>query len=145
MSKYKGPEFTPIGINNEFKQTAWPSIFGNWAIIAKGSEVPQKELFKQWQDQINGLDPLFVEGRAAYVNSEGRELLKDMGLVQVRKVPLRDKVGFALFAPEPADYDAFASRVEFTEPGIALLTDAAQPATALELPAPGAASLPEST
>lgn len=145
MEKYQGPESTPVRINYEFKQTAWPSIFGNWAIIAKGSQVPQKELFKQWQDQLNGLDPLFVEGRATYVNAEGRELLKAMGIVQVRKVPLRDKIGFALFAPEPADYDAFASRVEFTAPGIALMTDAAQTATALELPAPGAAALPEST
>jgi hypothetical protein len=144
MKKYQGPEFTPTEINDEFKKTAWPAIFGNWAIIAKGSVVPQKELFKQWQDQINGLDPIFVEGRAAHVNSEGRELLKAMGLVQVRKVPLRDKIGFTLFAPEPADYDAFASRVEFTEPGIALLTDAAQTATALELPAGAPPALPES-
>jgi hypothetical protein len=144
MRKQNTPESTPVAINDRFKQTEWPSIFGNWAVIAKGSEVPQKELFKQWQDQINGLDPLFVEGRAAYVNSEGRELLKAMGLVQVRKVPLRDKIGFALFAPEPADYDAFASRVEFTEPAIALLTDTAPPTTTRALPAPAPSALPES-
>lgn len=144
MRKYQGPESTPIGINDEFKQTLWPLIFGNWAIIVKGSEVPKKELVKQWQNQINGLDPLFVEGRAAYVNAEGRELLKAMGLVQVRKVPLRDKIGFALFAPETADYDAFASRVEFTEPAIALLTDTTQSATALGLPVSGQTALPES-
>lgn len=131
-------------VNNHFKQTEWPTIFGNWAIIAQGSDVPQKELFKQWQDQINGLDPLFVDGRAAYVNVQGRELLKAMGLVQVRKLPLRDKIGFALFAPQSVDYDAFASRVEFTEASVSLLTDIAQTPVTPALTTPSQVVLPES-
>jgi hypothetical protein len=144
MKKRSGPISTWVEINNHFKQTEWPAIFGNWAIIAQGSEVPQKELFKQWQDQINGLDSIFVEGRRAHVNSQGRDLLKAMGLVQVRKLPLRDKVGFALFAPAPADYDSFASRVEFTEAGVALLTDTAQTPTTHTLTTPSHTVLPES-
>jgi hypothetical protein len=137
-------ESTPIEINQQFKQTEWPKIFGRWAVITQGSEVPQKELFKQWQDQINGLDPLFVDGRPARVNSQGRALLTAMGLVQVRKLPLRDKLGFALFAPEHAQYDTFANRVEFTQPGLALLTDPVQPAPSQTLLDPSTRALPES-
>jgi hypothetical protein len=145
MKKQTLPESTPIETYERFKQTEWPAIFGRWAVIAQGSKLPQKFLFQQWQDQINGLVPLFVDGSPAYVNSEGRDLLIDMGLVQVRKLPLRDKIGFALFAPEPADYDAFASRVEFSKPGIALLSETVPATTTHALTALNPIALPEST
>ncbi|MGZ6005511.1 MAG: hypothetical protein ACXWLH_05190 [Candidatus Saccharimonadales bacterium] len=144
MKKQQLPTFTSIETNDEFKSTPWPEIFGRWAVIAQGSEIPQKELLKQWQNQINGIDEMFVDRKRTWVNFEDRALLTAMGLVQVRKLPLRDKIGFTLFAPDTADYYSFANRVEFTEQAIEMLNDPVPVTPYPALEAPSGNELPES-